>query len=101
MRGVSMRLLFAILCSACFSALSFADDAPARRFITADSSKGRIAIIDAAGKTEWEYKIGPLHDLHVLDDGHVLFQTSWTRIIEVDPKTNKVVWEYDSATQNG
>lgn len=74
---------------------------PTHRFITADSSKGRIAIIDAAGKTEWEYKIGPLHDLHVLPDGHVLFQTSWTRIVEVDPKTNKVVWEYDSAKRNG
>jgi outer membrane protein assembly factor BamB len=74
---------------------------PSHRFITADSSQGRIAIIDTAGKTEWEYKIGPLHDLHVLSDGHVLLQTSWTRIVEVDPKNNEVVWEYDSAKQNG
>lgn len=81
--------------------LALATDAPARRLITADSSKGRIAIIDAKGKTEWEYKIGPLHDLHVLPGGNVLFQTGWTRIVEVDPKTNKVVWEYDSAKQNG
>ena len=78
-----------------------AEEAPTRRFITADSSNGRIAIIDAAGKTEWEYKIGPLHDLHVLPDGNVLFQTSWTRLVEVDPRTNKVVWEYESAKQNG
>lgn len=70
------------------------------RFITADSSKRRIAIIDESGKTEWEHKIGPLHDLHVLDNGNVLFQTSWTRIVEVNPKTDEVVWEYDS-TGNG
>jgi outer membrane protein assembly factor BamB len=78
-----------------------AADVPSRRFITADSSKGRIAIVGADGKTEWEYKIGPLHDLHVLPDGHVLFQDSWTHLLEVDPKTNKIVWQYDSAKQNG
>jgi outer membrane protein assembly factor BamB len=78
-----------------------AADAPSRRFITADSSKGRIAIIDESGRSAWEYKIGPLHDLHVLPNGNVLFQTSWTRIVEVEPKTNKVVWEYDSGKQNG
>jgi outer membrane protein assembly factor BamB len=72
-----------------------------RRFITADSSKGRIALIDEAGKTAWEYKIGPLHDLAVLPNGNVLFQTSWTRLVEVDPKTNKVVWEYDAGQKNG
>jgi outer membrane protein assembly factor BamB len=71
------------------------------RFVIADSSKGRIAIIAADGKTEWEYKIGPLHDLQVLADGHVLLQDTWTHLIEVDPKSNKVVWEYDSGKQNG
>jgi hypothetical protein len=71
------------------------------RVLVADDSTRRIAIIGADGKTEWEYKIGPIHDLHLLPNGNVLFQTSWTRIVEVDPKTDKVVWEYDSATQNG
>jgi outer membrane protein assembly factor BamB len=37
----------------------------------------------------------------VLPDGHVLFQDSWTHLIEVDSKSNKIVWEYDSARQNG
>lgn len=74
---------------------------PGHTFITADSSKRRIAIIDADGKTRWEHRIGPLHDLHVLDNGNILFQTSWTRLVEVDPKTDKVVWEYDSAVSNG
>lgn len=72
-----------------------------RKFVTADSSKGRIAIIDEDGQTAWESKIGPLHDLHVLDNGHLLFQTNWTHIVEVDPDTNKVVWEYDSKHSPG
>ena len=75
--------------------------APKHSFLTADSSKGRIAIIDEQGKTEWEMKIGPLHDLHLLSSGNVLLQTNWTKIVEIEPKSNKVVWEYDSATANG
>lgn len=98
-----MRPLLAIVAvaAALVPSLTSAAERPSHRFITADSSKGRIAIIAADGQTEWEYKIGPLHDLHVLDDGHVLFQTDWTRLVEVDPKTSKIVWEYDSGKQNG
>ncbi|HUG17820.1 MAG TPA: PQQ-binding-like beta-propeller repeat protein [Planctomycetaceae bacterium] len=72
-----------------------------RRFAVADSSKGRIAIVGEDGKTEWEYKIGPLHDLHVLENGHLLFQTNWTRIVEVDPATDKIVWEYEAKQSPG
>src|SRR5262245_39986479 len=96
MRAIVSILVVVVVTSSAASA----DDAP-HRLLTADSSKGRIAIISADGKTEWEYKIGPLHDLHVLDNGHVLFQTSWTQLVEVDPKSSKVVWQYDSARQNG
>lgn len=74
---------------------------PARRFVASDSSKKRIAIIDEKGDIEWEYRIGPLHDLHVLPSGNVLFQTSMTHLLEVEPKSEKVVWEYDARTSNG
>lgn len=70
---------------------------PTRRFIAADSSKNRVAIIGADGKTEWEHKIGPLHDLHVLPNGNVLLQNTWTEVLEINPKTNEVVWQYDAA----
>ncbi|NQV26519.1 MAG: PQQ-binding-like beta-propeller repeat protein [Rhodopirellula sp.] len=71
------------------------------RFAASDSSKKRIAIIGKKGEIEWEYKIGSLHDLHVLPSGNVLFQTSMTLLLEVDPESNKVVWEYDAGTANG
>jgi hypothetical protein len=71
------------------------------RILTADSSSGRIAIVGEDGATEWEYEIGPLHDLHMLENGHLLFQTDWTHIVELDPQTNEIVWEYDAATSNG
>jgi hypothetical protein len=75
--------------------------APGRRLIAADSSKQRIALIAADGTTEWERRIGPLHDLHMLPGGTVLFQESWTKLIEVDPRTDRVIWQYDAATGNG
>lgn len=68
--------------------------APGRKVIISDSSKQTLAMIDADGTIAWRYKIGPLHDLHVLDNGNILFQKNWTHIIEIAPKTNEVAWEY-------
>lgn len=79
----------------------FAADAPVRSFIAADSSKRRVAIIGEDGRTQWERKIGPLHDLHVLKNGNVLLQDSWTHVVEVDPKTDRVVWEYEATKAPG
>ena len=81
-----------------FSASLVAGAEPTRRFIAADSSKHRVAIIDETGRTEWEHRIGALHDLHVLPDGNVLLQLSWTEVAEIQPKDGRIVWRYD-ATQ--
>jgi outer membrane protein assembly factor BamB len=71
-------------------------DGPARRFIAADSSQQRVAIVAEDGSTEWEMQIGPLHDLHVSGNGNVLLQDTWTHVLEIDPDTNKRVWEYEA-----
>jgi hypothetical protein len=86
----------------CFLCL-VAGAAPAkpRRVLAADYSTKRIAIVGTDGKVEWQYPIDDIHDLHMLPDGHVLFQTSMTRLLEVDPKSNKVVWEYNAQKSNG
>lgn len=82
-----------------------AADAPARplthRLLVADYSTRRIAIVAADGAIEWEHRIGDLHDLHMLPGGNVLFQTSFTHLLEVDPRTGKRVWEYDAGKSNG
>ena len=99
-----MRIVTVIALLAACSSMSnsvLAADAQTRRFIAADSSKSTIAIIDENGGVEWQRKIGPLHDLHVLPKGNILFQDSWTHVVEVDPKTDKVVWEYEAATAPG
>jgi len=100
MRISLLVLLTALSLTATFSS-AMAADTQTRRFIAADSSKQRIAVIGEDGKIEWERKIGPLHDLHVLPNGNVLFQDTWTHVLEVNPKTDDVVWEYEAKTADG
>ena len=85
-----------------FCALAHAEQTGTpRRLIAGDYDKKRLAIVSADGKIEWEEKIGgECHDLQVLPSGNVLFQTSWTKIVEMTPK-HDVVWSYDSAKMNG
>ncbi len=76
-----------------------------RRVLAADASTRLIAILDADGKILWQRKIGDIHDLHLLPDGHILFQDGWTHLLEVVPgidgAEDKIVWEYDAAKMNG
>jgi len=89
--------LIAILVTLALAGPLWADG---HRLLVADYSTKRIAIVDPGGKIEWEYKIDDLHDLQLLPSGNVLFQTNMTHLIEVEPKSNKVVWEYDAQKMN-
>ena len=77
-----------------------------RRILAADPSKRRVALLreTAIGRAEtlWEHEVEAIHDLAWLGDtqpphGRVLFQTSWTEILEVDTATGEVLWRYDAA----
>jgi outer membrane protein assembly factor BamB len=74
--------------------------ADGHRVLVADYSTKRIAILDPSGKIDWQYKIADIHDLHMLPTGNVLFQTDMQHLVEVDPRTNKVVWQYDANKTN-
>lgn len=71
-----------------------------RTILAGDYSKKRIAIVDESGKALWEHSVRQIHDLHLLPSGNILFQTSWTEIVEMTPD-KKTVWKYDAATMNG
>ncbi len=74
--------------------------ADGRKVLAADYQKKRLAIVDEAGKVEWEYPIKQSHDLHLLPNGNILMQTDWQKIVEVTPE-KKVVWSYDAGKRNG
>lgn len=62
---------------------------------------GKLAIVDVAGKVEWEMPWGGIHDVHLGADGHIFVQQGPAKVVEIDPATKKVVWTYDSTKQNG
>jgi outer membrane protein assembly factor BamB len=84
----------------CTSAFAEQTGTP-RRIVAGDYDTHRIAILSPEGKVEWEQRIDDIHDLHVLPSGQLLFQTSWTKIVEINPTTGEVVWQYDAANSNG
>ena len=75
-----------------FVLLAQADDDP-RRVLAADYSTNASRSWTPRRVLAWDHRIDNIHDLHRLPDGNILFQTSMTRLLEVEPKANKVVWE--------
>ncbi len=71
-----------------------------RLILAADYQKKRIALKTGDGTRLWEHPIRDIHDLQILPNGNILFQTSWTHILEVTPE-GRTVWTYDAATENG
>jgi len=63
--------------------------------------EGRLAIVAEDGTIEWEMPWGGIHDIHVLDNGHIMVQERFRRIVEIDPEKKEVVWSYDASTSNG
>lgn len=57
---------------------------------------------DGPGKLLWAFGRGELehpHDARMLDDGHVLVfdngvARKWSRVVEIDPLTSRIVWSY-------
>ena len=81
---------------------------PDERLVLASASYGKniIAICDAGGKVIWSHKTaGPKrghaghHDIHLLENGNILYHDSWTKLTEMT-LDKKVVWTYDSAAMN-
>jgi len=66
-----------------------------RRVIAADSSTKALAAIGPDGRVEWKLPCGAIHDLHLLPDGHLLYQDGWTQIVELDAN-RRPVWTYDA-----
>ena len=68
---------------------------PVRRVIAADDSTKTLAAVAADGTIEWKIPCRQIHDLHLLPDGHLLYQDGWTRIVELDAD-REIVWQYDA-----
>lgn len=70
-----------------------------RLVIAAEGGK-QVAISDADGELLWQHPIKQVHDVHLLDNGNILVNNGWTRVMELDLAGN-TVWEYDSSKTEG
>jgi hypothetical protein len=71
----------------------------ARRVLGND--RGKVAIVDAKGRVEWEYASGfDGHDVWLLANGNILLAAGPARIVEVSP-SKQVVWSYESKPKAG
>ena len=69
------------------------------RFIGADRS---LAIVEADGAVAWKQPVsGTPHDLSMLPNGNILVVLDNRRIVELEAKTGKELWSYDSSKMNG
>ena len=98
-----LRFLFIFL----FVSLSQAANAERLILVSASYGKNILAITNSKGDVLWSHKTaGPQrghaghHDVHLLENGNILYHDSWTELTELT-LGKKVVWSYDSGKMNG
>ncbi|MBA4067579.1 MAG: hypothetical protein C0501_28505 [Isosphaera sp.] len=87
-----MRLVLTVL--AALPTLAAAADGPRYRVLAQD--KGKVAVVGADGKVEWEVECKyNSHDIHLLPTGNLLLHTGPATVTEMTPK-KEVVWKYEA-----
>lgn len=92
----------------CFSLLFVATTAlaqsnPQKDYRVLGADKKHVAIINGKGEVEWEVPnetAREIHDIQYLPNGNVLFQISYTTVVEVN-KDKQVVWKHESKPKEG
>jgi hypothetical protein len=75
----------------------------ARDYRVLGADKKRVAIVNAKGEIEWEAANNDareIHDIQMLPNGNVLFQTSYTTVVEMN-RDKQVVWRYEAKPKEG
>ena len=90
MKNALLCLLISTFTAVCWESAAFAD----HRFIA--NQQGKLCRFDTEGKLDWSMQIsGAPHDLHLLPNGNILTHQK-TELIEIDPQTKKIVWQFDA-----
>lgn len=66
-------------------------------FVCTDYTQGKVMVISAAGKLEWEYPAKFCNDIWVLPGGNLLFNTG-TGVKEVN-RSKEVIFSYESGSE--
>jgi hypothetical protein len=88
---------------ACFTLLSLTQAYAQANYKVLGADKKRVAIVNATGEIEWEIAnpdAREIHDIQLLPNGNVIFQTSYTTVVEVN-RDKQVVWRHESKPKEG
>lgn len=66
-------------------------------FVCTDYSQGKVFLVSAEGKVEWEYASGACNDVWVLPNGNLLFNTGHG--VKEVTRDKKVVFSYESKSE--
>lgn len=77
--------------------LALAAENPGHRFACTDYTQGKVFIVSADGKVEWEYAAPHCNDLWVLPNGNLLFNTGHG--VQEVTREKKVVFDYQSKSE--
>lgn len=74
----------------------------ARNYRVLGADKGHVRIINAQGEVEWEVAnpAREVHDIALLANGNILFQTGYTTVVEMN-RDKKIVWQYEAKPKPG
>src|SRR5262245_13959841 len=98
-----MLSITAVLISILLSLPLQITDASERDYKVLGADKKRVAIVNAKGEIEWEVPnpdAREIHDIQMLPNGNVLFQTSYTTVVEVN-RAKETVWKHESKPKEG
>lgn len=99
-----MIFRFILSCSlaACLSATRTSDaaDEQVSHRVLLHGQTG-LVIVEPNGEISWQMPWNEIHDIHMLDNGHILTRQGNNIVIEIDPESKTVVWQYDSGSENG
>ncbi len=95
-----LRLGWLVVCGVLLASIVRADEKPVQhRLVGAD--RGKISILKANGEVEWQID-NPfvVHDMQVLPNGNILYQSDPKTLVEVTLK-KEVVWKYTCKPKPG
>lgn len=93
-----MKLLFFLCILLCLIGCKPIEEST-RLVIAAEGGK-QVAIADTDGKVLWQHPIKQVHDVHLLENGNILVNNGWTKVMELNLQ-GETVWEYDSSKTEG
>ncbi len=79
---------------------SAADSGQNYKVLGADNK--HVAIVNAKGEVEWEVpnEAREIHDIQMLPNGNVIYQTSYTTVVERN-RDKQIVWQHESKPKAG